>query len=83
VRISSPTGCKDVSGLPEDFCYWAIHDPSALAAAGAAPELTADGSMGFEIEVTRPEGDSQAAFYWSWGRLGYDPKAPAAPPARR
>jgi hypothetical protein len=91
VHVSSPAGCKDASALPEGVCYWALHEPVAADAETVrerVADLTADGSSGFEMEAPRAEGDTpappqnaQELFYWMWGRMSYDPKAPAAPPA--
>jgi hypothetical protein len=89
VRVSSPSGCKEISGLPEGSCYWALHEPvagDAESIRARVPDLTADGSSGFEMEAPREEADppyfhgAQELFYWAWGRLSYDPKAPATPP---
>jgi len=83
VRISSVAGCAQSSGAPEEFCYWSLHDPSLPAAdpfRDRVPDLTASGSMGFELDAPRVEGEPSALFYWVWGRVTYDPKAPASPP---
>ena len=92
LRLSSPLGCKELSGLPEGACYWELRE--AAAAAGQVRErvadLTSDGSSGFEIEAPRTEEvsgaqyhDPHELFYWLWGRLSYDVKAPEAPPVER
>jgi hypothetical protein len=90
VRVSSPSGCKEVTGLPEGACYWSLHEPvttDAEAVRARVADLTVDGSSGFEIDAPRDESDvpiavhgAQESFYWIWGRLSYDPKAPATPP---
>lgn len=82
VEVSSPSGCKDLTALPEGLCNWALHEPAAGDAESIRArvvDLTADGSAGFEIEAPREEGNHDL-FYWAWGRLSYDPKSPAAPP---
>ena len=90
IRVSSLSGCKEALGLPEGSCYWALREPvvgDPESIRGRMPDLTADGSSGFEMEAPRDEGDAPASFhgpqelfYWVWGRMSYDPKAPAAPP---
>jgi hypothetical protein len=83
VRVSSASGCAELSGTPENFCFWSLHEDSVATADSLrdrVPELNAAGSMGFELDAPRVEGDQPALFYWVWGRVTYDPKAPASPP---
>jgi len=88
-RVSSPSGCKESTGLPGGSCYWALREPvgsDAESIRTRVPDLTADGSSGFELDAPRDEGDvpsfhgAQELFYWAWGRMSYDPKTPPAPP---
>jgi hypothetical protein len=89
LRISSPSGCKELSDLPEGSCFWALREPASADAESVRARVadwTADGSLGFEIETPRTDSAPDAAvqtehsFYFAWGRTTYDPKPPPAPP---
>jgi hypothetical protein len=82
LRISLPTGCAEL-GDASDYCYWSLQEPSppsVEALRDRVPDFTAGGSIGFELDAPRVEGEPPALFYWVWGRITYDPKAPALPP---
>lgn len=96
LRISGDAGCG--SRGSENFCaagagyeyYWEVHDPPSDVneVLKRAPELSAEGSIGFEMDAhlvgVIPDDSRSMQLFKLWGRLSYDPKYefPSAPPPR-
>jgi hypothetical protein len=69
LRVSRTAGSDD----PGYEVHWELHETSATAQQTIA-KLVASGVAGFEIDAPGPISEDHTSFYWSWGRLGYDPK---------
>jgi hypothetical protein len=69
LRVSRSKGSDD----PGYEVHWELHETSATPQQTIS-KLVSSGVAGFEIDAPGPISEDHTSFYWSWGRLGYDPK---------